>query len=122
MKYVLAITSLVMFAAIGACSEQDASPRKPATVQSATEDAQKLGPQATCPVMGGAIDRDFYADYEGKRVYFCCAGCEKTFLADPVKYLEKLAADGQEPETLKKAGADVKGVAAPAGCADGCSH
>ena len=28
-------------------------------------------PQQFCPVMGGKINKDLYADYEGKRVYFC---------------------------------------------------
>jgi len=45
--------------------------------------------QKTCPVMGGKINKDIYADYEGKRVYFCCGGCEGAFLKDPEKYFKK---------------------------------
>jgi len=46
--------------------------------------------QITCPVMGGAINKDIFVEYEGKKVYFCCAGCEKKFEADPEKYIAKL--------------------------------
>ncbi len=28
--------------------------------------------QTTCPVMGGLINKNLYADYQGNRVYFCC--------------------------------------------------
>ena len=33
--------------------------------------------QKLCPVMGGEIDKSAYVDYEGKRVYFCCAGARE---------------------------------------------
>ncbi len=46
--------------------------------------------QTICPVMGGKIDRDIYTEYKGQKVYFCCAGCEKMFLASPEKYVSKL--------------------------------
>ena len=50
----------------------------------------KVNEQTLCPVMGGAINKKYFIDYEGKKVYFCCPGCEKTFLNDPEKYLDKL--------------------------------
>lgn len=46
--------------------------------------------QTACPVMGGPIDPNVYAVYEGKRVYFCCEGCDKKFLENPRLYLGKL--------------------------------
>ncbi len=46
--------------------------------------------QPTCPVMGGPIDPNVYIDYKGKRVYFCCQGCDDQFLANPERYLDKL--------------------------------
>jgi YHS domain-containing protein len=49
--------------------------------------------QTTCPVMGGEITSDSYVDYQGQRIYFCCPGCEGTFLADPEKYFEAAAKD-----------------------------
>ena len=46
--------------------------------------------QANCPVMGGKVNKEIYADHDGKRVYFCCAMCIDTFKKDPAKYLKKM--------------------------------
>lgn len=46
--------------------------------------------QTTCPVMDGEINKELFTEYKGKKVYFCCPGCEGTFKADPEKYLGKL--------------------------------
>jgi YHS domain-containing protein len=51
-------------------------------------------PQTTCPVLGGNINKQVYADYQGKRIYFCCAGCDAEFKQNPEKYLKKLEAQG----------------------------
>lgn len=64
----------------------------------ALEDAgmapEKTKPQTMCPVMGGKIDKQFFGDNEGKRVYFCCAACPKEFEKDPAKYVKKMEAQG----------------------------
>jgi len=42
-----------------------------------------------CPVMPEEeIDPAIYADYRGKRVYFCCPGCRKRFLKAPSQYVK----------------------------------
>ena len=48
---------------------------------------------AECPVMRGstvvkadAEAKGLFRDYEGERYWFCCAGCEAPFDADPAKY------------------------------------
>ena len=46
--------------------------------------------QTTCPVMGGAIDKSIFIEYKGKKVYFCCPGCEEQFKKEPEKYIAKL--------------------------------
>ena len=47
--------------------------------------------QKTCPIMdGNPINKDIYTEYKGKKVYFCCPGCEEKFNADPEKYITKL--------------------------------
>lgn len=47
--------------------------------------------QTTCPVMEGSlINKDIFVEYKGKKVYFCCEGCDDAFLADPEKYVSKL--------------------------------
>lgn len=48
------------------------------------------GEQLLCPVMDNPIDKNVFIVYQGKKVYFCCAGCEEQFLADPEKYMDKL--------------------------------
>lgn len=50
--------------------------------------------QTLCPVMGGAVDKQFYADHKGQRVYFCCPTCIKAFKADSEKHLKKMATAG----------------------------
>ena len=47
--------------------------------------------QTTCPVMeGNPINKALFVEYKGKKVYFCCPGCEEKFNADPEKYIAKL--------------------------------
>jgi Cu(I)/Ag(I) efflux system membrane fusion protein len=46
--------------------------------------------QKVCPVMGGKINKDVFIEYKGKKVYFCCPGCESQFLKNPQKYIDKL--------------------------------
>ena len=46
--------------------------------------------QTTCPVMGGAINREIFTEYQGKKVYFCCPACKPEFEKDPEKYISKL--------------------------------
>jgi|UniRef100_A0A7C3V880 YHS domain-containing protein len=61
--------------------------------------AQTQGkPQTKCPVLGGNIDRNIYADYKGYRIYFCCQGCDAEFKKNPEMYLEKMKAEGITPE------------------------
>lgn len=50
--------------------------------------------QTTCPVMGGPINKEAFADHEGKRVYFCCPDCIEAFKKEPQKYLKKLQDEG----------------------------
>ncbi|MBN1975216.1 MAG: YHS domain-containing protein [Sedimentisphaerales bacterium] len=47
--------------------------------------------QAVCPVMkGNPINLDIFAEYQGKKVYFCCAECKAAFLENPEKYVAEL--------------------------------
>lgn len=47
-------------------------------------------PQAMCPVMDLPIEKQFFADYDGKRIYFCHQVCVDTFNKDPEKYMKIL--------------------------------
>lgn len=46
--------------------------------------------QTICPVMGNPINKDIFVEYKGKKVYFCCPGCEEQFNKEPEKYIAKL--------------------------------
>ncbi|MEN8126995.1 MAG: efflux RND transporter periplasmic adaptor subunit [Planctomycetota bacterium] len=46
--------------------------------------------QTLCPIMGNPINKDVFVEYKGKKVYFCCGGCDEAFLKEPEKYLPKL--------------------------------
>ena len=47
--------------------------------------------QKTCPVMdGNPIDPEVFIEYQGKKVYFCCADCKEKFLENPEEYIAKL--------------------------------
>ena len=51
--------------------------------------------QTRCPVMGGPIDPKAAIELaDGRKIYFCCAGCDKKFAQSPDKYLPNLAAQG----------------------------
>jgi YHS domain-containing protein len=61
--------------------------------------------QTVCPVLGGNVDKQVYMDYQGKRIYFCCQGCDKEFRKDPEKYMKKIQEQGialeKSPEVKK---------------------
>jgi YHS domain-containing protein len=42
-----------------------------------------------------------YADYKGKRYFFCCGGCPSAFKKDPAKYAK--AASIKTPKVIKPA-------------------
>ena len=61
------------------------------TAQAAATEGVAAMEQTTCPVMdGNPINKALFVEYEGKKVYFCCKGCEEKFLADPAQYVAKL--------------------------------
>lgn len=62
--------------------------------------------QTICPIMGGEINKEIYADYKGKRVYFCCEACPDTFMKDPEKYIKQMEEKGIELETVGDAKCD----------------
>lgn len=55
-------------------------------------------PQTKCPVMNYGINKKLYADYNGKRVYFCCPSCPDEFKKDPEAYIKKMEEQGIELE------------------------
>lgn len=58
--------------------------------------------QTICPVMGGDINKNIYADHSGKRVYFCCSICESQFKKSPEIFIKKLEHQGVIFEPVDK--------------------
>ena len=54
--------------------------------------------QIACPVQGGKINKELYADYQGQRVYFCCPECIPIFKKNPEAYLKKMQEKRVVPE------------------------
>ena len=53
-------------------------------------------PQEVCPLGKGAIDKNSFADYKGKRVYLCGDGCKPEFKKNADKIIADLEAEGVE--------------------------
>jgi YHS domain-containing protein len=73
--------------------------QKAKTVQAKTTDKKaevKKIWNVVCPVMGNKVNPKIpTAEYKGKTIGFCCAGCDKKFRADPETYMKNLSADGK---------------------------
>lgn len=67
----------------------------------AQEKKAELKPQTVCPVMGGPIDKKYYTDIQGQRIYHCCPSCAEILKADPDKYFKKAAAAGVQFENIQ---------------------
>jgi len=86
------LTLSVMAAALSVMAQGGAKPQK----------------KLTCPVMKGnpvnverATKEKLFADYKGRRYYFCCGMCPGPFKKDPAKYANK-ANSLPIPTTKKK--------------------
>ena len=76
----------------GASSDPSPVEASSATTPGAKAPAEHA--QTVCPVMGGKINKAIFADYKGKRVYFCCGACPAVFKKDPAKYVKALEDKG----------------------------
>ena len=85
MLVVISTLMLTTFSLVG-CEKKS----EPVTPAEATQAVSGAIEQKICPVMGGAINKELYTEYKGKKVYFCCAGCKEPFEKDPEKYISKL--------------------------------
>lgn len=55
--------------------------------------------QTVCPVSGETIaKKESFKDYKGRRIYFCCPGCEAPFMKEPEKFLQRLGPVPEMPE------------------------
>ncbi len=75
---------------VGLSGLQGCKKSEPAAPPESEEVASAEIEQTICPVMKGAIKKSVFTEYNGKKVYFCCAGCIAKFKAEPEKYIAKL--------------------------------
>ncbi|TFG37596.1 MAG: YHS domain-containing protein [Desulfobacterales bacterium] len=93
MKVLISLISMLLVAGLlvtgPGCKKSTESNKTPAVTKvPTTTTAAKI--QTICPVEGGKIDKNVYVDYQGKRVYFCCADCKAKFNADSAKYVKQM--------------------------------
>ncbi|MCE5187364.1 MAG: YHS domain-containing protein [Planctomycetaceae bacterium] len=91
----ITIAALAAIFLLGGCKDKTApAPQSSAAnqISDVTADASVAAEteQTACPVMGGAINKEIFTEYQGKKVYFCCPACKPEFEKDPEKYLSKL--------------------------------
>jgi YHS domain-containing protein len=61
--------------------------------------------------MGGAAKDAVFIVHHGKKVHFCCPGCDSKFKAEPDRYLRAMRAD---PEMARRIDTAEAAWAAPA--------
>ena len=101
-RYLIMLAAVAGLFVLHGCKKSEPAP-PPATpaattqghehAATSTEPAAKVASaaeQTTCPVMGGAINKDIFTEYKGKKVYFCMESCKTAFEKDPEKYITKL--------------------------------
>jgi YHS domain-containing protein len=93
----LFIISLLAILAFGAVVAADST-----KVATTPVTPKKQHPQEICPVMGEKINKKFYSDVQGQRVYYCCAMCKPKFEAAPDSFFRKAATDGVVFENIQK--------------------
>jgi len=85
---------------LNGCKKSEPTPTEMATgheghdhaamAEEAAEEVVAAAEQTTCPVMGGAINKAIFTEYQGKKVYFCCDPCKDKFEEAPEQYIAKL--------------------------------
>ena len=55
---------------------------------------QSKAPQTLCPMRGEKINPNVHADYQGKRIYFCCPGCIEEFKKNAAKIIKEIESKG----------------------------
>ena len=98
----LILLPLGLAGAITAASAEDTAEVKAPQNQEQPAKVELKG-QTNCPVMGGDIDKEYYSDVQGQRIYYCCPGCAEKLKADPDKYFKKAAEEGVVFENVQTA-------------------
>ena len=76
------ITGLVVGLGLAGCDKSETN-----KAQNATANVEET---MVCPVMPDKkIDKKFFVDHEGMRIYLCCDTCVSVFKKNPERYIQK---------------------------------
>ena len=89
MKFIAAVV-LVGIVLLAGCQKKSEPVTPSAPAIEANAPTAMVIEQTICPVMGGAINKEIFAEYQGKKVYFCCPECKGKFEKEPEKYISEL--------------------------------
>lgn len=89
-----------IFVSFGVCDSTVVAKKNDPQKTAAPRDSKTLKPQETCPVMGNKINKKYFVDVDGNRIYMCCPGCESTIKKNPEKYIKILEKQGEGVETI----------------------
>ncbi|MHB9069894.1 MAG: YHS domain-containing protein [Sedimentisphaerales bacterium] len=89
MKFIVAAV-LVGIVLLAGCQKKSEPVAPSAPAIEANAPTAMVIEQTICPVMGGAINKEIFAEYQGKKVYFCCPECKGKFEKEPEKYISEL--------------------------------
>ena len=102
-RIIAALALILMLSAVMSCSKVKdkpaaanllPNPNSPVPTVGATQTSDVKGepgkPQTVDVVSGKQFDRSVFADYNGERIYFCCADSRKLFQLNERSYLQKI--------------------------------
>ena len=84
-----AITTLILAASLVAAAVA-APPKTPTTIACAVMSSNKVN-------VAKATKSHSYADYKGRRYFFCCEGCPAAFKANPAKFAKSASIPTPKP-------------------------
>ena len=77
-------------------------------IENPEEYLKEADEEVTCPVSGETVKKSEAfgsMEYKGQTYYFCCAGCQEKFKADPEKYIKDNGNSGFEVSSKSTEGA-----------------
>ncbi len=95
-RYLVIAVLYVGLIMLNGCKKSEPAPTETsaetiaATMDEPAEAVAAIVEQTACPIMSSPINKALFAEYKGKKVYFCCPGCEDKFKEEPEKYIAKL--------------------------------
>jgi YHS domain-containing protein len=111
-----AVMALISVFAIGTAFSQDSQVKSPCDSTKTAMHCEKKSDDGccqkvqeacckaamTCPVSGKPASKEFFSEYKGNKVFFCCADCKAAFDKDPEKFAAKIHVCGDSCKSEMK--------------------